>query len=271
MNQISTPSTALALVDQGIDPSLAAASEPTLALQARIARDAFTWLDNLVARALNGQSSVSRQALKFGYRFTRACVANPEEAVQLPNWEQAAVREGTNPYYQPLKYVAGDVSKEIACKLTMWAAIYRDAAENSISVDAFLEVLKRNHGVRAWYDSLRKAANDNAPVVATVSFGEPANDNRPEEPEGPEPVAPVAIEQPSTPAAPPEPEPLPCPEPQFGLALLDLAVVEPGVLTTLDQGGYRGLVRLQGITGPAIVRLLNDHGLDARAIQGVAR
>ena len=267
----------------GETTSLAAASKPTLASQARSAHDAFTRLDNFVARTLNGQASVSRQALRLGYQFACACVANPDEAAKLPEWDQGAVREGTNSYYQPLKYVAGDVSREITSKLTMWAAIYRDASENSIPADEFLDVLKRNHGVRAWYDSLRTAANDNEPmqpgeaIVATVAFGQPANDNRPEEPEGPEPVTPVAVaplpepgttvvaEPPSTVAAPPEAEP------QFVLVLLDLATVEADVLTTIEQGGYRGLVRLQGITGPAIVRLLNDHGLDARVIRGVAR
>lgn len=208
MAQISTACTALPHVDQRIDLSLVAASEPTLASQARSARDAFTRLDNLIVRALNGQAYYSRQALRFGYLFARACIANPQKASKLPEWEQGAVREGNNPYYQPLKYVARGVSNEITAKLTVWAAIYRDAAENSIAADAFL-VLKRDHGVRAWYDSLRKAANDNEPVqagesaVAAVSFGEPANDNRPEEPGGTVAAIPVPLEPPPNPGVPP--------------------------------------------------------------------
>jgi hypothetical protein len=60
-------------------------------------------------------------------------------------------------------------------------------------------------------------------------------------------------------------------QPKFGLVLLDLAAVEPDVLATLDQGGYRGLVRLQGITGRAIIRVLNENGFDAHGIRGAAR
>ena len=142
----------------------AAAKRPTLLAQYRAAKDALTRLDGVVYNLLDGQGGIGRRATQAAYAFTIACFNKPAQAAKLPGWADAAVQPGTNPYGQPLKMLADDMSNIIQAKISIWAKVFRDAHTAKIKPEHFLEHLKRNHGIRRWYDSINmveKAANDN--------------------------------------------------------------------------------------------------------------
>ena len=143
---------------------LAAAKRTTLLAQYRAAKDAVTRLDGVVYNLLDGQGGIGRRATQAAYAFTIACFNKPAQAAKLPGWADAAVQPGTNPYGQPLKMLADDMSNIIQAKISIWAKVFRDAHTAKIKPEHFLAHLKRNHGMRRWYDSIglaEKVANDN--------------------------------------------------------------------------------------------------------------
>ena len=143
---------------------IAAAKPSTLIAQHRAAKDAFSSLNNVVNNLLDGQGGIGRRAMQVGYSFTIACMDNLEEAAKLQGWDDAAVQTGANPYCQPLKMLAEDMNPAIQTKISIWAKVFQSAHGVGITPDKFLEHLKRNHGMRRWYDAIclaEKSTNDN--------------------------------------------------------------------------------------------------------------
>lgn len=146
------------------DNALAATKPITLRAQYRAAKDAISSLNSIVNTLLDGQGGIGRRAALIAYSFTIACMDSPVKAAKLPGWDDAAVQPGANPYCQPLKMLADDMNNVVQSKISIWAGVYRHAHDAGITPEHFLEHLKRNHGMRRWYDAINtkaKAANDN--------------------------------------------------------------------------------------------------------------
>ncbi len=149
---------------------IAAAKPSTLLAKQRAAKDTFTNFSNVIGYVLDGQGGPGRRAYLAGYIFTTACMDNPAEAAKLPGWDNAAVQAGANPYGQPLKMVAININPVIQAKISMLAKVYQHAHDAGIKPEHFLEHLKRNHGMRKWYDAIvlaDKAVNDNGTNTGT--------------------------------------------------------------------------------------------------------
>ena len=136
--------------------------------QFRAARGAVTNLKSVVSNLLNGQGGAGRRATQTAYAFTVACMDNPAEAAKLPGWDDAAVQASANSYTQPLKMLVDDMDNIIQSRISIWVKVFRGAHKAGITPEHFLEHLKRNHGMRRWYDAIvlaDKAANGNVPKV----------------------------------------------------------------------------------------------------------
>jgi hypothetical protein len=152
------------------DSNIAVAKPSTLLAQFRAAKDAIGNLNSMVNNLLDGQGGAGRRATQAAYAFTIACMDNPAEAAKLPGWGDAAVQAGANPYFQPLKMLVDDMNNVIQSRISIWAKVFRVAHEAGITAEKFLEHLKRNHGMRRWYDAIvlaDKAANGNVPKAGT--------------------------------------------------------------------------------------------------------
>ena len=147
----------------------AAAKRTTLLAQLLAARDSLTILDKAVTNLLEGQNAIGGKALVAAYSFTIACMERQAEAAKLSGWKDAAVQSGNNDYCQPLKLLAGDLDNVPQSRISIWAAVFRNAHAAKIKPKNFLEHRKRNHGMRQWYDAIikAKAANDNEPGVGS--------------------------------------------------------------------------------------------------------
>ena len=148
------------------DSNIAATKPSTLLAQYRAAKDAITNLSSIVGNLLNGQGGAGRRAHLAAYTFVSACMDNPAEAAKLPGWDDASVQAGTNPCYQPIKMLAENLDPAVQAKISMMAKVYQHAHDAGIKPEHFLEHLKRNHGLRGWYDGIvlaGKAANGNVP------------------------------------------------------------------------------------------------------------
>ncbi len=159
-NNTSTTTTPVAANDSNIT---AAKPSTLLALQ-RATKNAIANLNSMVNNLLDGQGGAGRRATQAAFAFTVACMDNPAEAAKLPGWDDAAVQAGANPYFQPLKMLVGDMNNVIQSRISIWAKVFRDAHDAGITPEDFLEHLKRNHGMRKWYEAIglaEKAANDN--------------------------------------------------------------------------------------------------------------
>ena len=128
------------------------AKRTTLRAQYRAARESLTNLNSTVANLLDGQGAIGGKALVTAYSFTIACLERSAEAAKLPGWKDAAVRPSANPYCQPLKLLAGDMDNITQSRISIWAAVFRNAHAAGIKPEDFLEHRKRNHGMRRWYD-----------------------------------------------------------------------------------------------------------------------
>ena len=156
------PKTHVAANDNGF----AAATPATLLALHREARDAITRVDITVNGLLDGQFDLGRKAILAAYTFTVRCMDAPADAAKLPGWADAAVLSGTNPFGQPLKLLADDVNNIVQAKISMWAKVFRNAHQASIAPDQFLDHLKRNSGMRRWYDSIVAAESAANPKPA---------------------------------------------------------------------------------------------------------
>ncbi len=148
------------------DIGFAGAKRTTLLAQYRAARESLSRVDSEVNNLLDGQNAIGGKALVAAYSFTIACMERPAEAAKLPGWQDAAVQPGANPCCQPLKLVAGDMNNVVQSRISIWAGVARHAHAEGIKPAKFLEHLKRNHGMRRWYDAINmqaKASNDNDP------------------------------------------------------------------------------------------------------------
>ncbi len=152
------------------DSNIAATKPSTLLAQYRAAKDAITNLSSIVGNLLDGQGGAGRKAHLAAYTFVSACMDNPTQATKLPGWDDAAVQAGTNPCYQPIKMLAVDMNPAVQSKISMMAKVHQHAHKAKIAPEHFLEHLKRNHGLRRWYDGINlaeKAANGNTPKAGT--------------------------------------------------------------------------------------------------------
>ncbi|MBC8269047.1 MAG: hypothetical protein H8E36_09890 [Rhodospirillaceae bacterium] len=177
------------------DSNIAATKPSTLLAQYRAAKDAITNLSSIVGNLLNGQGGAGRRAHLAAYTFVSACMDNPAEAAKLPGWDDAAVQAGTNPCYQPIKMLAADMNPAVQSKISMMAKVYQHAHKANIAPEHFLEHLKRNHGLRRWYDGINlaeKAANGNTPKAGTKKSS--TGSTAPAKPKVP-PPAPIDIVQ----------------------------------------------------------------------------
>lgn len=148
------------------DSNTAATKLSTLLALQRAAKDAIGSLNSMVNNLLDGQGGAGRKAVQAAYALTVACMDNPAEATKLPGWDAAAVQASANPYCQPLKMLVGDMDNTIQSRISIWAKVFRGAHDAGIPPDKFLEHLKRNHGMRKWYDAIvlaGKPVNDNGP------------------------------------------------------------------------------------------------------------
>lgn len=152
------------------DNGIAAAKPSTLMPQLRTAKDAIGNLNSIVDNLVDGQGGAGRRATQAAYTFTAACMDNPAQAAKLPGWDDAAVQASANPCCQPLKMLVDDMDNIIQSRISIWAKVFRGAHDAGIEPDKFLEHLKRNHGMRRWYDAIGladKAVNDNATKAGT--------------------------------------------------------------------------------------------------------
>jgi hypothetical protein len=158
------------------DNGFAAANPPiatkptTLLAQYRAAKDALSSLNSFVTNLLDGQHVYGRRATLAAYTFATACMDNPADAAKLSGWADAAVQSGANPYCQPMKLLVGEIDIALQSKISIWAKVFRDAHTAGITPERFLEHLKRNHGMRRWYDRINmktRAANDNGTKIGS--------------------------------------------------------------------------------------------------------
>lgn len=177
------------------DTGITATNPSTLLAQYRATKDAIANLNSMVNNLLDGQGGAGRRATQAAYAFTVACMDNPAEAAKLPGWDDAALQAGANPYFRPLKMLVDDMNNIIQCRISIWAKVFRDAHDAGITPKDFLQHLKRNHGMRRWYDAIGladKATNDNGTKAGTVKSS--TSNKATSKPKAPPPV-PIDIVQ----------------------------------------------------------------------------
>ena len=69
----------------------------TLLSQFIAARGAITQLNTVVNALLDGQGGIGRKATQLAYTFTISCIENPQEASNIPGWNDAGVQKGWVP------------------------------------------------------------------------------------------------------------------------------------------------------------------------------
>lgn len=154
----------------------ATAKRPNLKALFKAAREDVTQVNNTVCGLLEGRDALGGKAMESAYRFTIACMEQPAAAAKLPGWKEATVQPGANPYCQPVKLLAGDMDNSIQSRISIWAKVFANAHRAKIKPDEFLAHLKRNHGMRRWYDFINTsgsttAGNDNHPGKASCKSG----------------------------------------------------------------------------------------------------
>ncbi len=125
---------------------------------------AVSYLNNAIVSLLDGQGEIGQRAVQTAYDFTIACMDDIATAQTLIGWTKAAVQSGKNPYCQPLKLLAPQKDNIVLSKISIWAKVFRVAHAAGITPGEFPSHVKRNHGMRRWYDTIGladNAANDN--------------------------------------------------------------------------------------------------------------
>ena len=144
----------------------------TLLSQFIAARGAITQLNTVVNALLDGQGGIGRKATQLAYTFTISCIENPQEASNIPGWNDAGVQKGSNPYVQPLKLLCNKMDTIPHSRISIWAKVFNYAHNAKVHPNNFTDLVAQNHGMRKFYDLIimkDKVANDNKSIKSKVS------------------------------------------------------------------------------------------------------